>query len=417
MNNFDIINNNGIFPNMFFISNSNGGKIMKINNINIRGIGGIKNLSLEFNDGLNLICGANGIGKTTILESIGHAFSSDMSSNILKKHANCDVGSVSLEYNKEGVIKAHRFQIKEFEAYKTENLNGCYENSPSILVFKTHRAINYTKLDGIKADKESNNYQSGLDVETGIKSDDIKSWFINRILFSKQNKALDNSQLENLKLALECFSMLSSEVKYSRIIPDTLDIMVNTPQGEIYFEYLSSGYKSCFYILLGIIKQIEFRFKNPHIEVKDFNGIVLIDELDLHLHPEWQAKIICALKKIIPNAQIIATTHSPNMVQAVLPNEIIPLTRNEKDDIQVKELNLGKYGLQGWTIEEILIDVMGLKTTSSKLYLNTIKAFDNAMDNDNIDEIKKNYRILNDMLHPNNPIRKILEIQMAGFEK
>ncbi|HCL4447596.1 TPA: AAA family ATPase [Clostridium botulinum] len=390
---------------------------MKIDNINIRGIGGIENLYLEFNNGLNLICGANGIGKTTILESISHAFSNNLNSNILKKHANYDTGYVSLEYDKEGTKKTHNFQIKEFEAYKTEVTHGCYEDSLSILTFKTHRTINYAKLDGVRADKECDSFKSGLEVEEGIKSDDIKGWLINRILFSQQSKALDNSQLENLKLALECFSMLSSEVKYSRIIPDTLDIMVNTSQGEIYFEYLSSGYKSCFYILLGIIKQIEFRFKNPHIEVKNFNGIVLIDELDLHLHPEWQAKIIWALKKIIPNAQIIATTHSPNMVQAVLPNEIIALTRDEKGDIQEKKLNLGKYGLQGWTIEEILIDVMGLKSTSSELYLNTIKAFDNAMDNDDTDEIKKNYIILNDMLHPDNPIRKILEIQMAGFEK
>ncbi|WMJ81982.1 AAA family ATPase [Clostridium sp. MB40-C1] len=418
MNKFDIINNSCITPNIFFIGDTNGGEVMKINNINIQGVGGIKNLYLEFNDGLNLICGANGIGKTTILESISHAFSSNFSySNTLKRHVNCEIGKITLEYNTKGEVKEHNYSIKEFEAYKKELMKGRYEESPSVLVFKTHRSIDYTKLDGIKADQEANEYLTGENIDIGIKSSDIKNWFINRTLFSKQDNSLNNEQVENLNLALKCFSILDNTTKFSRIIPDTLDIIVNTSQGEIYFEYLSSGYKSCFYILLGIIKEIEYRFKDPYIKVKDFNGIVLIDEIDLHLHPEWQSKIICALKKIIPNAQIIATTHSPNMVQAVLPNEIIALTRNEKGDIHIKELNLGKYGLQGWTIEEILVDVMGLSSTSSKLYLDTIKAFDKAMDDDNVDEIKKIYRILNEMLHPNNPIRKILKIQMAGLEK
>lgn len=237
MNKFDIISNSNISPNMFFISSLNVEEKMKINNIHIHGVGGIADLSLKFHSGLNLICGANGIGKTTILESISHAFASDFS-NVLKRHVNYDIGTITLKYDIKGEVKEHEYYVKEFEAYKKESMRGRYEESPSVLVFKTHRSIDYTKLDGIKSDEEINNYKTGLSIDSGIRSNDIKSWFINRVLFSKQDNSLNDNQLKNLELALKCFSILDSNVKFSKIIPDTLDIIVNSLQGEIYFEYL-----------------------------------------------------------------------------------------------------------------------------------------------------------------------------------
>ena len=115
--------------------------------------------------------------------------------------------------------------------------------------------------------------------------------------------------------------------------------------------------------------------------------------------------------------QFIVTTHSPSVLQTLDRNEIISLGQNSDGDTIVNELNLGEYGLQGWTLEEILQDVMGMPSTTSELYKNTIENFDKAMDDDNIVEIKRNYEILNKMLHPKNTLRKLLQIQMAGLEE
>jgi predicted ATP-binding protein involved in virulence len=418
MENIDTINNNikiQITPNI----NLDGRNTMKINNISINGIGGISKLDLEFNSGLNLICGTNGIGKTTILESIAHFFTSTSDNiNVLKKHAGYDKGKVTLEYvlGDSNIIKDN-YEIMEFIASKYDNIYKSSEYSLSVLFFNTDRRLEYQKLAGIMADEQVDLYSAGKKAKNGVDSSNSKSWFINRYLFLKQDNSLSDEQVENLKLALKAFSILDKKIVFSRIIPDTLDILVNTPQGEIYLEYLSAGYKSCFYILLGIMKEIEFRFKDPRIKAIDFDGVILIDEIDLHLHPEWQAQLIIALKEMFPNAQIIATTHSPNMIQSVLPNEIIALALDENGNAYKKDLKLDEYGLQGWTIEEILTDVMGLKSTSSGLYLNTIKAFDKAMEEENLADIKKYYNILDKMLHPNNPLRKILKIQMAGYEE
>ena len=123
------------------------------------------------------------------------------------------------------------------------------------------------------------------------------------------------------------------------------------------------------------------------------------------------------VKKIFPKCQFIVTTHSPSILQSVEKNEIIPLYSNEEHETCVKELRLGDYGLQGWSLEEILKDVMDMPSTTSVLYKETIRAFDKAMDDEDVPEIKRNYEILNKMLHPNSTLRKLLQIQMAGLEE
>lgn len=73
---------------------------MKIKRINIDNINGIKHLELNFNKGLNLICGENGVGKTTILKAIAHQFlyGNDC---FIKKHCNSEKGTVEIHlYNR-----------------------------------------------------------------------------------------------------------------------------------------------------------------------------------------------------------------------------------------------------------------------------------------------------------------------------
>ena len=68
---------------------------MKIKSLSIEGIGGIQHLELSFIDGMNVICGANGIGKTTILDVIADAFNSNERSK-LKRNALCKEGKYNI---------------------------------------------------------------------------------------------------------------------------------------------------------------------------------------------------------------------------------------------------------------------------------------------------------------------------------
>lgn len=113
----------------------------------------------------------------------------------------------------------------------------------------------------------------------------------------------------------------------------------------------------------------------------------------------------------------VVEEYSPSVLQTLSPEEIIPLGIDEEGNVFRKDLSLGKYGLQGWTIEEILHDIMDMPETTSKIFEKVKSDFDVAMDAEDKINIKKNYDILQEMLHWDNPLKKLLEIQMIGMEE
>ena len=102
------------------------------------------------------------------------------------------------------------------------------------------------------------------------------------------------------------------QIAYSRAFED----IAYTENGEtIPVNYLSAGYQS----LLWMVMDMAFRMAVLNPGKKSLNqceGIVLIDEVDMHLHPKWQWKIIEALKTSFPKIQFILATHSPIIISS-----------------------------------------------------------------------------------------------------
>ena len=82
------------------------------------------------------------------------------------------------------------------------------------------------------------------------------------------------------------------------------------------------------------------------------DGVILIDEIDLHLHPEWQHRIIAVLQKIFPNIQFIVTTHAPAVISSVGSDNIMILNNYKMID--------ASYEIYGNDVNSILKDVMGV---------------------------------------------------------
>ena len=70
-------------------------------------------------------------------------------------------------------------------------------------------------------------------------------------------------------------------------------------------------------------------------------AVVLIDEIDLHLHPSWQRVILSSLEDVFPAVQFIATTHSPQVVQSMRTNNMIALAMGES------QVSVGKPNTEG----------------------------------------------------------------------
>ncbi len=103
------------------------------------------------------------------------------------------------------------------------------------------------------------------------------------------------------------------------------------------FDHLSDGVRNA----LGLVLDLTMRCAqlNPHLgerAASETSGVVLIDELDLHLHPTWQSHIIDDLRKAFPRVQFIITTHSPLLISSRRPDEVVILERDDKGEMTTK---------------------------------------------------------------------------------
>lgn len=91
-------------------------------------------------------------------------------------------------------------------------------------------------------------------------------------------------------------------------------------------------------------------------------GVVLIDEIDLHLHPAWQRRVLLDLRSVFPNLQIICTTHSPMVAGSVSTDAVVVLRREDETIRLLSGSELPQ--VKGWTADEILTSILfELQTT------------------------------------------------------
>ena len=131
-------------------------------------------------------------------------------------------------------------------------------------------------------------------------------------------------------------------------------VALKTAEGTVIpFTTLSDGYRNVIKIILDIATRM--CMLNPYLQDKALEktpGVVIIDEIDLSLHPTWQKRIVDILKTLFPKVQFICATHSPFIIQSLEADELITLDREEKPDAD-------EYS--GESIEDIAEDIMGVK--------------------------------------------------------
>ncbi len=107
-------------------------------------------------------------------------------------------------------------------------------------------------------------------------------------------------------------------------------------------------------------------------------GIVLIDEIDLHLHPSWQLKVVPTLAKALPNVQFILTSHSPIVAGTLQRENIFRLVRDrergvdQESAVRVAPLSAEIHGLNSDQI--LLTEAFGLESTRAPLFLEKLEA-------------------------------------------
>ncbi|MCX7921510.1 MAG: tetratricopeptide repeat protein [Clostridia bacterium] len=154
----------------------------------------------------------------------------------------------------------------------------------------------------------------------------------------------------------------------------------------ILFQRVSMGTLSVliiFGLIYNFLKAAHPRSKN----VVNEDGIVFIDEVDSHLHPEWQRKIVPLLRRSFPNVQFFLTAHSPLVVGGCLDGEVAVLRKTEKSCFSLHQF---KHDFIGWDISDLYNLVFGVEQKDeSFFYYSTLSLFKDEIEKEII-EIEEN---------------------------
>jgi energy-coupling factor transporter ATP-binding protein EcfA2 len=119
---------------------------------------------------------------------------------------------------------------------------------------------------------------------------------------------------------------------------------------------LSDGYRAMFVLIVDILRWLEATRPKPSQPLHEGRGVVLIDEIDTHLHPKWQRQAGFLLCETFPNLQFIVTSHSPFVAMAAGQSA---LTLLEREDDLVRANQDLPY-VRGWAADQILTQLFGL---------------------------------------------------------
>ncbi|HEV7508292.1 MAG TPA: AAA family ATPase [Thermoanaerobaculia bacterium] len=144
----------------------------------------------------------------------------------------------------------------------------------------------------------------------------------------------------------------------------TPSIELKTPYGWVALSDLSLGYRTMIAWAVDLASRLFMLYPqspNPLAEP----AVVLVDEVDLHLHPKWQRELRSHLTERFPNAQFVVTAHSPLVAQAS-ENENIVVLRREGDHVVIDN---DVETVRGWRVDQVLTsDLFGLKTARPPEY-------------------------------------------------
>jgi predicted ATP-binding protein involved in virulence len=149
---------------------------------------------------------------------------------------------------------------------------------------------------------------------------------------------------------------------------DQEDILGKTKNGNwLPLKNLSDGYRSIVHLTADLAyRAIQLNPQLGERAVLETEGIVLIDEIDMHLHPKWQRHIVEDLKRTFPKIQFIVTTHSPFIVQSLKAHEVISLDgENINEDPFTKSIE---------EIAEQDMDVVDVKRSKKFLHFQEVAA-------------------------------------------
>ncbi len=168
----------------------------------------------------------------------------------------------------------------------------------------------------------------------------------------------EKSGLATVKRAID---KLLPDIRFYKIDKKNRQLLFKTSDGIVPLELLSDGYQNMAAWIGDLLYRVTETF-GDYSNPLNARGLLLIDEVDLHLHPQWQRGLLAFVGNVLKNFQIVVTTHSPFTSQQAGPGELHYLYRDKKK-IQLEQFTGNPKHLLVHQL--IMSDVFGLKSDES----------------------------------------------------
>lgn len=137
------------------------------------------------------------------------------------------------------------------------------------------------------------------------------------------------------------------------------------------FDALSDGYRA----YIGWIADMLYHIcagAPSGVKLREYRGVILVDEIDLHLHPAWQREVVTQLSKALPLMQFVLTSHSPIVAGSAEPSNVRLLRLTpEGGEVEIEESGAPLFGLNATQILES--PYFGLETTRAPVAVSSLK--------------------------------------------
>ncbi|WP_321779161.1 AAA family ATPase [Sulfurimonas sp.] len=309
--------------------------ISTIDKIKIKNFFSIKDLQLDnLKDKKEIyILGENGDGKTLLLQAIAIALKGVQKDGQERFRKIKDEFELKITNSNKKIYKSDENIYKNMFAYGSSRNNNCQ--------IKDDEVGYLTLFDG------------SLDLKDPVK------WL--QLLDYSESKNENNiiSVVQAKKLIQE---LLNKEVEID--ISPTDVIFTEKGSKQIEFDRLSAGYKGVITIICDML--VRLSENQPYIiDIKEYQGIVLIDEVELHLHPIWKYDFMNKLRGLFPLIQFIVTTHSPTVILGASKEAVFYKIYKEDGEVCISNQMLNEGYTNNSLISSPLFD---LKNITSRDY-------------------------------------------------
>jgi predicted ATP-binding protein involved in virulence len=366
---------------------------------------GFDALDLELDDELTVLVGTNGSGKTSVLEALAAAVRLTLDDEDswttrmdLDLRNGASSGSITVDFSHDGSSAPRSSTTSlELESGFVESRTGmaveASQRQTGPVPIAAYYPVSRTAVDRTPGTTTPKKYAP---TDAWLGAFEPSTSFEQLFVWFREREDLENETLR-YEPTYKDHALAAARAAVEQMLPGVTNPRVRRPRGDgtdgpsfrepvltvskagelLSFRQLSEGERTLTALTADIARRLAIA--NPGTPPLEGRGIVLIDEIELHLHPTWQVRVLSSLRHTFPNVQLVVTTHSPLVLSRVADRHIRLLK-----DFEVFSSPTRTRGRDPSALLDVLFEVSPREESTAKAVRQVAK----LLDDERLDEAR-----------------------------